>query len=79
MASPKRPPARTRVLHQPETEIGGLEGSLLQLLQNHQHSSLRLREQTERAKKESISNAKRVVGFKIVMWSRKVSKLKFEH
>ncbi|KAK3183651.1 hypothetical protein Dsin_030937 [Dipteronia sinensis] len=60
MASPKRPPARTRVLHQPETEIGGLEGSLLQLLQNHQHSSLRLREQTEMAKKESISNAKRV-------------------
>ncbi|KAK2661658.1 hypothetical protein Ddye_000232 [Dipteronia dyeriana] len=60
MASPKHPPARTRVLHQPETEVGGLEGSLLQLLQNHQHSSIRLREQTERAKKESIRNAKRV-------------------
>ncbi|KAL5793259.1 hypothetical protein ACOSP7_001853 [Xanthoceras sorbifolium] len=44
----------------PLAEVGGLEASLLQLVQNHQHSSLRLREQTERAKKESIINAKRV-------------------
>ncbi|KAL5860552.1 hypothetical protein ACOSQ3_001867 [Xanthoceras sorbifolium] len=59
MHSPN-PLARARVLLTPEAEVGGLEASLLQLVQNHQHSSLRLREQTERAKKESIINAKRV-------------------
>lgn len=59
-------PARRRVQDTAETEkaqadaAGGLEASLLQLIQNHQHSSLQLREQTERAKKDSIHRARRV-------------------
>ncbi|KAK9221501.1 hypothetical protein WN944_009927 [Citrus x changshan-huyou] len=72
MSSPPQvPPASTRVQATAETEkaqadttaaaaAGGLEASLLQLIQNHQHSSLKLREQTERAKRESVRHAKRV-------------------
>ncbi|KAL9458318.1 hypothetical protein AB3S75_007228 [Citrus x aurantiifolia] len=71
MSSPPQvPPASTRVQATAETEkaqadttaaaAGGLEASLLQLIQNHQHSSLKLREQTERAKRDSVRHAKRV-------------------
>lgn len=70
MSSPQFPPARTRVQSSAETDkdkakaeaeaAGSLEVSLLQLLRNHHNCSLKLREQTERAKKESINNAKRV-------------------
>lgn len=70
MSSPPQvPPASTRVHATVETEkaqadataaAGGLEASLLQLIQNHQHSSLKLREQTERAKRDSVRHAKRV-------------------
>ncbi|KAJ0053395.1 hypothetical protein Pint_02826 [Pistacia integerrima] len=65
MYSPQLPLARTRVPFPAETdkaqaEPGSLEASLLQLLHDHHHSSLKLRQQTELAKKESINNAKRV-------------------
>lgn len=72
MSSPPQvPPASTRVQATAETEkaqadttaaaaAGGLEASLLQLIQNHHHSSLKLREQTERAKRDSVRHAKRV-------------------
>ncbi|KAJ4851055.1 biogenesis of lysosome- organelles complex 1 subunit 1 [Turnera subulata] len=64
---PQYSPARTRVAHPPVTEKpqsatdpGGIESSLLHLLQDHHRESLRLREQTEKAKKEAIKNAVRV-------------------
>ncbi|XP_010521998.1 PREDICTED: biogenesis of lysosome-related organelles complex 1 subunit 1 [Tarenaya hassleriana] len=41
----------------PEAEAGTLESSLLQLIEDHQRSSLRLREQTEKARKDAIRNA----------------------
>jgi hypothetical protein len=41
-------------------ELGGLESSLIQLINDHHHQSLSLREQTEKAKKEAIRSAVRV-------------------
>lgn len=39
---------------------GGLEAALLQIMHDHHHTSLRLRDQAERAKKDAIQNAARV-------------------
>ncbi|KAL7201371.1 hypothetical protein ACSBR1_033134 [Camellia fascicularis] len=41
-------------------ELGGLDTSLVQFISDHQHNSLRLRDQTERAKKDAIRSAIRV-------------------
>ncbi|KAJ9167480.1 hypothetical protein P3X46_022131 [Hevea brasiliensis] len=65
MYSPQLPLARTRVAspwetEKPQPEPGGLEASLLQLLHDHHHKSLRLRELTEKAKKDAIKKAVRV-------------------
>ncbi|VVA16439.1 Hypothetical predicted protein [Prunus dulcis] len=42
-----------------EPEPGGVEESLLQLVQDHHQTSLRLREVTEKAKKDAIKKAAR--------------------
>ncbi|XAR60851.1 hypothetical protein NMG60_11034376 [Bertholletia excelsa] len=59
MYSPQLPLARPRV-SSPFPEVGGLEGSLLQLINDHHHSSLIHREKTEKAKKDAIRSAMRV-------------------
>ncbi|KAL3530389.1 hypothetical protein ACH5RR_009711 [Cinchona calisaya] len=41
-------------------EIGGLESSLLQMINAHNQSSIQLRENTEKAKKDAIEIAQRV-------------------
>ncbi|XP_009369544.2 biogenesis of lysosome-related organelles complex 1 subunit 1 [Pyrus x bretschneideri] len=43
-----------------EPEPGGVEEALLQLVQDHHHTSLRLRDVTEKAKKDAIKKAARV-------------------
>ncbi|KAK2982778.1 hypothetical protein RJ640_025194 [Escallonia rubra] len=76
MYSPQLPAARARVFfpsqtEKPNVETGTLEASLLQLISDHHHTSLRLREhtgadtgyvifQTEKAKKDAIIAAMRV-------------------
>ncbi|KAL5582886.1 hypothetical protein UlMin_015328 [Ulmus minor] len=52
--------ARARVSPFSDPEPGGLEASLLQLVNDHHHSSLQLRELAEKAKKDAIRNASRV-------------------
>ncbi|KAM1055627.1 hypothetical protein ACFX15_028617 [Malus domestica] len=42
-----------------EPEPGGVEEALLQLVQDHHHASLRLRDATEKAKKDAIKKAAR--------------------
>ncbi|CAI9105641.1 OLC1v1004617C2 [Oldenlandia corymbosa var. corymbosa] len=42
------------------TEFGGLEASLLQMINAHNQSAVQLREHTEKAKKDAITSAKRV-------------------
>ncbi|KAM7496380.1 hypothetical protein LguiA_020794 [Lonicera macranthoides] len=42
------------------SELGGLESSLLQLINDHHNTSLRLRDNTEKAKKNAIRDAVRV-------------------
>ncbi|XP_050368689.1 biogenesis of lysosome-related organelles complex 1 subunit 1 [Argentina anserina] len=42
-----------------EPEPGSLEGALLQLVQEHHQNSLKLRERTDRAKKDAIKKAAR--------------------
>lgn len=66
MYTPQLPLARTRVSSSssfpetPNVEPGGLEASLLQMVHDHHHASLRLRDLTENAKKDAIRNAGRV-------------------
>ncbi|KDP45729.1 hypothetical protein JCGZ_17336 [Jatropha curcas] len=65
MYPPQLPLARTRVVSpqdvdKSQAEPGGLEASLLQLMQDHHNTSLRLRDRTEKAKKDAIRNAVRV-------------------
>lgn len=66
MYSPPLPLARARMLSSSEiekanpSELGGLEASLLQLVQQHHQSSLALREQIDKAKKDAIGIAARV-------------------
>ncbi|XP_062016258.1 biogenesis of lysosome-related organelles complex 1 subunit 1 [Rosa rugosa] len=43
----------------PEPEPGSIEDALLQLVQDHHHNSLKLRERTDRAKKDAIKKAAR--------------------
>ncbi|KAG8371548.1 hypothetical protein BUALT_Bualt13G0099400 [Buddleja alternifolia] len=43
-----------------QVEAGSLEASLLQMINDHNHASVELREHTEKAKKEAIRTAKRV-------------------
>ncbi|CAI0399529.1 unnamed protein product [Linum tenue] len=43
-----------------QQEIGALEASLMNLVQDHQHATVRLQEQTEKAKKDAIRKAVRV-------------------
>ncbi|CAN1151414.1 Biogenesis of lysosome-related organelles complex 1 subunit 1 [Linum perenne] len=43
-----------------QAEVGALEASLIQLVQDHQQSALHLQEQTEKAKKDAIRKAVRV-------------------
>ncbi|EEF44658.1 biogenesis of lysosome-related organelles complex 1 subunit 1 [Ricinus communis] len=67
MSSPQLPLARPRVaspweIDKPQPEPGSLEGSLLQLIQDHHQTSLRLRENTEKAKKDAIRKAAKVSG-----------------
>ncbi|XP_059430800.1 biogenesis of lysosome-related organelles complex 1 subunit 1 [Corylus avellana] len=59
MYTPQLPLARASS-ETPHADPGGLEASLLQLVHDHHHTSLRLRDHTERAKKEAIRNARRV-------------------
>nr|GEX89779.1 biogenesis of lysosome-related organelles complex 1 subunit 1 [Tanacetum cinerariifolium] len=54
MTSQRHPPARGRV--QSET----LESSLLRLITDHQTTSLKLREQTDKYKKEAVKSAYKV-------------------
>ncbi|KAE8038427.1 hypothetical protein FH972_010938 [Carpinus fangiana] len=62
MYTPQLPLARasSSSSETPHADPGGLEASLLQLVHDHHHASLRLRDHTERAKKEAIRNAGRV-------------------
>ncbi|CAK9314613.1 unnamed protein product [Citrullus colocynthis] len=62
---PDLPIAPNRGKFQSETEIlssdvGGLEGSLLQMVNDHHYASLKLRENSEKAKKDAIQKAVRV-------------------
>ncbi|KAL0537656.1 hypothetical protein IC582_026639 [Cucumis melo] len=41
-------------------DVGGLEASLLQMVSDHQYASLKLRENSEKAKKDAIQKAVRV-------------------
>nr|DAD33441.1 TPA_asm: hypothetical protein HUJ06_012292 [Nelumbo nucifera] len=59
----RQPPTRVRSspnIERHSKEVGGLESSLLQLVQDHQQTSLRVREETEKAKKAAIKTAIRV-------------------
>ncbi|XP_050276862.1 biogenesis of lysosome-related organelles complex 1 subunit 1 [Quercus robur] len=70
MYSPQLPLARGRVpssspsssfsFDAQHADPGGLEAALLQIMHDHHHTSLRLRDQAERAKKDAIQNAVRV-------------------
>ncbi|KAM0003481.1 hypothetical protein Hdeb2414_s0282g00856461 [Helianthus debilis subsp. tardiflorus] len=65
MSSPRRQPARARTkpsqeINRPEVQSGSLESSLLRLVSDHQTAATRLREQTEKSKKEAIKSASRV-------------------
>ncbi|KVI03698.1 biogenesis of lysosome-related organelles complex 1 subunit 1 [Cynara cardunculus var. scolymus] len=65
MSSPRRPQARARVKSSPEMnqsdlQSGSLEASLLRLFNDHQNADIRLREHTEKSKKEAIKSASRV-------------------
>ncbi|GMP48942.1 hypothetical protein CsSME_00016114 [Camellia sinensis var. sinensis] len=64
MYSPQLPLARTRVLSSSSSEMeekpdlfGGLESSLLHLINLHNNSYLLLRDHTEKAKKDAIRSA----------------------
>ncbi|XP_031742805.1 biogenesis of lysosome-related organelles complex 1 subunit 1 isoform X2 [Cucumis sativus] len=62
---PDLPVGPNRVKFQSETErltadVGGLEASLLQMVTDHQYASLKLRENSEKAKKDAIQKAVRV-------------------
>ncbi|KAL0370743.1 UNVERIFIED_CONTAM: Biogenesis of lysosome-related organelles complex 1 subunit [Sesamum angustifolium] len=43
-----------------QVEVGSLEASLLQMINDHNHASVELREHTEKAKKEAIAKAMHV-------------------
>ncbi|EYU34885.1 hypothetical protein ABFS82_08G096300 [Erythranthe guttata] len=43
-----------------QLEAGSLEASLLQMITNHNHASAKLREHTDKSKKEAIQSAVRV-------------------
>ncbi|KAK4483070.1 hypothetical protein RD792_010246 [Penstemon davidsonii] len=43
-----------------QAPAGSFEASLLQMINNHNHASIELREQTEKAKKDAIRKAMRV-------------------
>ncbi|KAK6145220.1 hypothetical protein DH2020_022040 [Rehmannia glutinosa] len=43
-----------------QVEVGSLEASLIQMINDHNHASIELREHTEKAKKEAIRSAMRV-------------------
>ncbi|XP_071690636.1 biogenesis of lysosome-related organelles complex 1 subunit 1 [Rutidosis leptorrhynchoides] len=63
MSSPMRTPARARSFQENsrlDVQSGSLESSLLQLINDHQMAGVRLREQTEKSKKEAIKSASRV-------------------
>ncbi|MFS7902992.1 hypothetical protein Hanom_Chr01g00018371 [Helianthus anomalus] len=65
MSSPRGQPARGRTkplpeINRPEVQSGSLESSLLRLVNDHQTTVTRLREQTEKSKKEAIKSASRV-------------------
>ncbi|CAH1429112.1 unnamed protein product [Lactuca virosa] len=65
MSSPRRLQARARVNPSSETsrsdvQSESLESSLLRLVNDHQNSAIRLREHTEKSKKEAIKSASRV-------------------
>ncbi|XP_042490236.1 biogenesis of lysosome-related organelles complex 1 subunit 1 isoform X2 [Macadamia integrifolia] len=55
-----RAPSETENLPKAAEVGGSLESSLLQLIHDHHHSSLRLGVQTEKAKRDAIMNGKRV-------------------
>ncbi|XP_076912211.1 biogenesis of lysosome-related organelles complex 1 subunit 1-like [Bidens hawaiensis] len=65
MSSPRTKPACARVklssdINRPDVQSRSLESSLLQLINNHQTDAIRLREHTEKSKKEAIKSAARV-------------------
>ncbi|KAI8523477.1 hypothetical protein RHMOL_Rhmol13G0076700 [Rhododendron molle] len=59
-SSPQLPLARVPTSTMDRPESGELESSLLQLINDHHHHSLSVREHTEKAKKEAIRSAVRV-------------------
>ncbi|KAI3829934.1 hypothetical protein L1987_04066 [Smallanthus sonchifolius] len=65
MSLPRRQPARARVkslseINRSDVQSGSLESSLLRLVNDHQNTAIRLREHTEKSKKEAIKSASRV-------------------
>uniref|UniRef100_A0A7N0THG7 Biogenesis of lysosome-related organelles complex 1 subunit 1 n=1 Tax=Kalanchoe fedtschenkoi TaxID=63787 RepID=A0A7N0THG7_KALFE len=61
MYSPQRPLARPRATFDAAgSNPGDLEESMLRLIHEHNQSSLKLRDSTEKAKKKSIRSAARV-------------------
>ncbi|KAL8215161.1 hypothetical protein R6Q57_004610 [Mikania cordata] len=65
MSSPRRQPTRARVkpsseINRPDVQSGSLESSLIRLVNDHQNTAIRLREHTEKSKKEAIKSASRV-------------------
>ncbi|XP_058198733.1 biogenesis of lysosome-related organelles complex 1 subunit 1 [Rhododendron vialii] len=59
-SSPQLPLARVPTSAMDRPESGGLESSLLQLINDHHHHSLSTREHAEKAKKAAIRSAVRV-------------------
>ncbi|XP_076929270.1 biogenesis of lysosome-related organelles complex 1 subunit 1-like [Bidens hawaiensis] len=60
MSSPRTQPPCARVINRPDVQSRSLESSLLQLVNDHQTDAIRLREHTEKSKKEAIKSAARV-------------------
>ncbi|KAL6967791.1 hypothetical protein U1Q18_042984 [Sarracenia purpurea var. burkii] len=60
MYSPQLPLGRVPPFVMAPPEFGGLEASLLQLINDHHHKSVGIREHTEKAKKDAIRCANRV-------------------
>ncbi|KAK9057508.1 hypothetical protein SSX86_022344 [Deinandra increscens subsp. villosa] len=65
MSSPRRqaaraPPKSSPEINRPDLQSENLESSLLRLVNDHQNTAIRLREHTEKSKKQAIKSASRV-------------------
>ncbi|KAJ8642512.1 hypothetical protein MRB53_004260 [Persea americana] len=47
-------------MEKPKADVGSLESSLLQIIEEHNQTSIRIRDQTENAKKDALRTAVRV-------------------